>query len=245
MAEKTSDLTLTRTPTGPNALVNKAMDRLETEVGGRPGLVAALAFVPRHKDLELLLGLLGDPAYAKDSLADLCKMAKLSLGDVWSLWRTGETARAAALATRSIGTHLPNVVEDVMKRAAPYEDDCETCGGLKFVTPDPTKDNPNPVALPCETCNGTGRLRYTPELDRQVVALKLGGLLKDGGGVVVNNMAAIQNNLNLNDGAGALEKLSEATDQILYGDVATGVEQTEFVEAEVEPDATQSGAPSV
>lgn len=243
-----SDISLTRTPTENklvprSALVDAAMAHLEKAVGGRDGLSAALVFVPLSPDVDQLLGLLADPEFAQKPLSELCRMAKIPLSQLWSLWRSGEVARASALATRSIGTHLPNVVEDVMKRAAPYEDTCDACGGLGLVTPDPTKDQPNPSPERCDRCLGGGKLRYEPELDRQVIALKVGGLLKDGGGqLVFNQNLAVQNNLGAGDAAGALERLSEATDQILYGDQAPRAEQTEFVDGTIEDDPADPAA---
>lgn len=228
-----------------SVLVDKAMAQLETAVGGRDGLSAALAFVPAAADVDRLLGLLADPEYARKGLPELCRAAGIPLSQVWTLWRSGEVARASALATRSIGKHLPNVVEDVMKRAAPYEDVCDVCGGLGQTTPDPTPAAPNPTPETCERCCGGGKLRYDPELDRQVVALKISGLLKDGGGALVfNQNLAVQNNLNASGDAGALEKLSEATDQILYGDAAPRDAQTEYVDGEEVTGGAPEGSPS-
>lgn len=226
-------------PVPRSVLVDKAVAQLERAVGGREGLSAALVFVPTTADVDQLLGLLADPEHAGKSLPELCRIAKISLSQLWSLWRSGEVARASALATRSIGVHLPNVVEDVMKRAAPYEDACDACGGVGQITAEPTKDQPNPEPERCDRCLGTGKLRYDPELDRQVVALKIGGLLKDGGGALVfNQHMAVQNTLTAGGAVGALERLSEATDQILYGDVARPSDQTEFVEGEVAADGS-------
>jgi hypothetical protein len=107
------------------------------------------------------------------------------------------------------------------------------------VTHDPTEAVPNPGPEPCETCRGSGRLYYDGDLEHKKLALELGKMTAKGGGV---NLQVNQQTNSFNFGAsgGALEKLQEATDRILYGGEASPLAQTVLEAEVVDPPPTES-----
>jgi hypothetical protein len=216
------------------ASVARELTRLETDLGGRQSLLALLALAPLTPDLRYVLGLLGDPAHDHRSLASICADGNLLPGDLLKHLGAAALHRGQVLARQRIGDSIPAVVEDVMRRAAPYEEACGTCmvDGVATgrVTPDPTPADPNPLPQICPECKGSLKILYLPSLDRQRVAIDLAHLVERGGGISITNQ-----NLNLgaaaSGGQGALEQLQTLTDQILYG---------EAIEAEVLPEPAAS-----
>ena len=200
-------------------LTARAAELFIKQLGGRTHcgeLLALAAEATEGKDagpLDTLAALLLDPGYDRMSLADLCEQAGLTLRDLFRAHRGATLVRAQILSTEKIAAKLPEVVEDVMRRAAPYEQACEVCLGTGSA-PGPTADAP---PVPCETCKGRGRFVVDPELDRQKLALELGDLVKKGGGISLT-----QQNLNVNGaggvnggGAGSYERYQQALMQAL------------------------------
>lgn len=227
-----------RRPTAhPPALITSSLAALEQLLGGRAVLVAALAHAPKSKDVDYLLGLLGDPDHATLSLADLCAMGGITAGELIDSFKAGELNRAQAISTREVGKALPGVVADTMRLAAPYTDTCYRCQGTGTYTPEPTKEEPNPSPGPCDTCRGSGQLVYKGDLDHKKLALELGKMTSKSSGV--NVQVNQQNNaFQFGTAGGALEKLQEATDRILYRGERMGPPTTvpPVVEGEVAED---------
>lgn len=216
--------------------VVQELQTLEQDLGGRTALISLLSLAPLTKDLRYVLGLLGDPSHDRMTLAHVCAMGNLLPGDLLKLLGAAALHRGQTLAKQTIGRALPAVVEDVMRKAAPYEEACHSCLGTGSITPDPTPDVPNPVHQPCTVCAGSGRLVYQPDLETQKLAIDLGGLTQRGGGISILNQQ-----LNLaaagSAGGGALEQLQSLTDQILYGEDPP-------IDAEMTPVDTPSGDPA-
>lgn len=197
------------------ATVVQELEAIEASLGGRQEIVGMLVLAPLTPDLRYLLGLLGDPRSATQSLAEICTLANVLPGAL--LKHLGEAAllRGKVLASQQIGLGIAAVTGDVMRRAAPYEEVCNAgCQGTGTITPDPSAAQPNPVPTPCETCLGTGRLRYQPDLERQKLAIEMANLLPKSGGI---NIAQINAPAAGGTGEGALEKIQQLSDQILYG----------------------------
>lgn len=189
---------------------------LERELGGRQALITALTYAPPHKDIRYMLGLLGDPDNAQVSLADLCYAGRIMPGQLVDALAKGSELRARLLATQLVHRRLPDVVGDVMLKAAPYEDICPQCQGLGTTVADPTPDQPNPAQEMCPGCLGHGRLRYDADGTCRELALEMGGLIgKSGGGVQIVNT---QQTLVASGGGGAgLEAFQELLDAVLFG----------------------------
>lgn len=202
---------------------------LELELGGRQQLVRALTFARQTKDVRYLLGMLGDPENSSRSLADICHSGQILPGEVVAALSAGTELRSQLLAKTAIARRLPDVVTEVMQKAAEYEDDCSECMGTGKITADPTADQPNPSPQDCTTCQATGRLRYPADGKCRDLALEMAGLTGNGPGVQVTT------NVQVNAASGAgyeqFERLQEAMDRVLYGQEAAAPP----VEAEVVP----------
>lgn len=171
-------------------VVDDALTALERTVGGRKRLVDALSLggsgkIPPAR-AQYILGLLADPKNDGYSLRRIANKAGVGLEDLLQLYRDSTVMRAHIQSVTTVAAGLPGVVADVMARSVPYEDTCGVCAGVGQVTPEPTKKQPNPSPQPCGACRGSGRLTYLPDLERQKLALSLGGLLKGGTGTTVN-----------------------------------------------------------
>lgn len=196
------------------------LQQIEADLGGRGELIGLLALAPLNPDLEYVLGLLGDPQSEGKSLAEICGLGGILPGDLLKHLEGAALLRGRLLATQQIGKGIANVIGDIMRRAAPYDDACGTCVGTGTYTPEPTKEAPNPTPLPCETCKGSGVLTYRPDLDRQKLAVDLAHLLPRSGGIQIAQ-------INQNTGAGAgnagasplstFDGVQRVIDQILYG----------------------------
>jgi len=221
--------------------VVQELTRLEKDLGGRRTLLSLLALAPLTPDLRYILGLLGDPAHDHRSLASICADGNILPGDLLKHLGAAALHKGQVLARQRIGESIPAVVDDVMRRAAPFEEACPDCmvdgQSTGRVTPEPTAANPNPAPEPCPSCKGSLRILYMPTLDRQRMAIDMAGLIDRGGG----GISILNQNLNLgtaaSGGQGALEQLQTLTDQILYGDAPL-----DPVEAEVLPAAPDSAS---
>lgn len=199
---------------------------LERDLGGRKAIVGFLALAPLTPDLAYILGMLGDPTHEHKSLAEVCAHGNILPGQLLQEIEKAAFLRGRVLSAQAISTRLPAVVADVMLKAAPYEGACSECLGTGSITPDPTPERPNPTHDPCETCNGTGKLLYQPQLRHQELALEMGRVLPKGGGLIIqqNNQTNNGGGMNGGLGAGTLEKLTQLTDKLLYEDAPAAVE---------------------
>jgi hypothetical protein len=216
--------------------VVEELTTLEHDLGGRRRLVGYLSLAPLTPDLAYILGLLGDPDHARWTLAEICAKGNILPGQLLQEIERAAHLRGRVLSAQVVAARLPAVVADVMKKAAPYEGACGDCAGTGTLTPDPTPQVPNPGPGPCETCRGTGQLLYQPRLEHQELALDMGRMLPKGQGLIIQ-----QNNQNSSGqgggglGVGALEKLTQLTDKLLYGDEAHApAAEAELVEPEGE-----------
>lgn len=182
-----------------SALTARAAEAFIKQLGGRTYCGELLAVAAESAEgreagpLETLSMLLLDPGYDRMSLADLCEQAGLTLRDLFRAHRGATLVRAQILSTERIAAKLPEVVEDVMRRAAPHTTSCGKCKGTGSISP----EGPDAAPAPCPACGASGSIAVDPELDRQKLALELGDLLKKGGGISLT-----QQNLNVNGGGG-------------------------------------------
>lgn len=193
-----------------------ALTKFEQAIGGRDVLIEALLHAPPSKDLKYVLGLITEPGNARVSLAKLCVQGGITPGELWQYFQKAELTRATVLAIREVAKRLPEVVKDVMDRSIPWTETCPKCLGATTV---PVEGKPDSPPVTCPECRGEGVITLVPDLERQKVALELGALLKKGGGMTIT-----QQNLQLTPGraeTGALERMQEATDKILYGEPAS------------------------
>ena len=198
-------------------LSSAAVDAFTVAIGGRAELLNSLLVADGTPEIHKIVNLLIDPRYGGWSLRQICALGGLTIADLFAAYRKALLVRAHLQATKTVVDQLPAVVADIMERSRPYEVTCESCRGLGTVTPEPTKAVPNPTPGPCVPCRGAGRLLQQPDLDRQKVALELGQLIQQRGGINIQ-----QNSLTLpaaGGGSGApgpLEQLQQAVHEVLY-----------------------------
>lgn len=201
----------------PPGVVRQLAD-LETDLGGRDALVGMLTLAPLTPDLEYILGMLGDPASAGRSLAEICAQGNILPGELLQQLGSAAMLRGKVLAAQQIARGVAAVAADVMRRAAPYEEPCYQCQGTGTITPDPTAQVPNPAPGPCELCKGCGRLLHQPDLDRQKLAIEMAQLLPKGGAInIQNNNIAAGGAASGGGPLGSLANLHALTDALLYG----------------------------
>lgn len=189
-----------------------ALRALEMRFGGRQKLVRSLQVLPLEDDERLVMELFADPRNDRKGLAMIAKMAGTGMTVSRLLKLIGKAVGAEALlaAHREIYEPLPLVARDIMQRSVPAEEACWPCRGGGKV---PLKPVEGKEQEDCGICRGTGKITLYPDLDRQKVALELGGLLKPRGGVQVTQ---ISDNRSVGlIGLGA--RLREETDALLKG----------------------------
>ena len=206
---------------------DRAIDTLVQALGGRGGLLDTLAVASDAPEVEQILSLLIDPRYDKISLRRLCQMAGLTVVDLFAAVKKAMVTRAHLVAYKAIMEAIPPVVEDVMRRAAPYEILCGECGGSTTVE-DPDQKG---VLIPCTVCASRGKLLQHPDLDRQKLALELAQLVQKSAGISLQ-----QNNLTMAAGSsdgpkagGTLVELQHAVRELLSG-ARTPLEESEAME---------------
>lgn len=198
------------------------MHAFERALGGRVELIAALAIDASPK-IRNLVEMLLDTRFDNRSLGWLAQAADISLTDLLRSYRNAMLTKAQMQATAVIAHKLPAIVEDVMKRAAPMEEDCPACDGSGIQTVKPTRKcpDPDPTEITCTLCKGKKTLWRMPELDRQRLALELGELIKSprGGPTVVQqfNMASPPIEEARSNQPGSFERVQKAVSDILYG----------------------------
>lgn len=236
MAPPLSALVAARTQRDfPDSVIGE-LEKIEQDLGGRQQIIGLLLLAPLSADLEYLLGLLGAPQHQRTSLAEVCALANVLPGDLLKLLGPAALLRGKLKAAQKIGDGIAAVVEDVMRRAAPYEDPCYQCRGTGTMTPEPSAEQPNPSPGPCDLCAGTGRLKYQPSLDRQKLAIEMAQLLPKSGG--------IQLGVQVNQPAGGDQgsrrgRLQLLTDRLLYG--TGGRIDAEVLDTPDTPDPSDAG----
>lgn len=215
-------------------LVVESLAQVERDLGGRAQVAGMLALAPLTADLRYILGLLGDPRQQGKSLAEVCALGNILPGELLRHLTTAAMVVGKVKVAKTVGDGMAAVAQDVMRRAAPFEEACGACRGTGSITPEPTKAETNPGPGPCETCAGVGRLRYLPDLARQELALELAHLLPKGGGLQIlnQNIAQASGGHVGGDGLSVLDRLTDLSDQVLYGQAKRGAAGDDVVEGE-------------
>ena len=200
-------------------LAAEPINAFEKALGGRSELVSQLSIdaTPEIRDLvEMLL----DPRYDGRSLGWLAASVNIGLTDLLRAYRNAMLAKAQIAAAQAIARRLPDIVADVMKRAAPYTEPCHGCDGTKKMKVRPTKKvpTPDPEEIDCTICRGKGEITRVPELDRQRLALELGELIKTprGGPTLLQQFNLNPGTTAGNSDPGSLERMQQAVGDILY-----------------------------
>jgi hypothetical protein len=185
------------------ALNVEAVEAFTQVIGGKDALTAVLSVAEGDPAVEKVVGYLLDPRYDRWTLRRLCRLAGLTVVDLFTAYKAAVLTRAHIEATHIIARQLPPIVEDVMSRATPQPQVCPLCGG------DDIK------RASCQRCGGSGVVRSEPDLDRQKLALDLGQLTEKKGGIVMQQNTIAAGALTAT-APGALEQLQQAVGDLLF-----------------------------
>lgn len=150
-----------------------ALANFEDAVGGRDVLIETLQLSTLDKKQEHFLRILSDPARQNDTLSIIARDSDILPSQVIELFRHASFAKAHAIAQAQLSEAIPSIMRDITDKSVDADIDCPTCMGVP------------PLEGQCLSCNGRGWILRPSDLDRQKIALEVGGLLKKGGGVNV------------------------------------------------------------
>lgn len=215
----------------PEAVEIKRLDKAEAPInafertlGGREALVDALA-LDDSAPIVQLTNALCDPSFDKQSLASIALKVGLTFSDLLRAYRNAALAKAHIVAVNKLVTKIPEIIDDIVKRSAPYDEPCERCNGKGVITrmgrATKTGGPTEPIEIACSTCHGVGTIHRLPDLDRQRLVLELSELLKTPGSSrtvmqQINMPAASDVPGSTRVGPGALEQMQQAVTSILY-----------------------------
>lgn len=210
-----------------------AIDSVVKAFGGKQGMLDTLSVASDVPEVDTLLRLVLDPRYDQLSLRRLCHLAGLTIVDLFTAYKKAMVVKAHLIAYQAVTDHLLPVVEDVMKRAAPYEIICYGCAGQTSVT-DPEQPN---MRIPCPDCGGKGKLLQLPDLDRQKLALELAQLVQKASGFSIqqNNLTVPPPDPDPAEGRGTLIALQHALHELQQGPRTPIVEGTVLPTTEADP----------
>lgn len=188
--------------------VDQSLRSLEKKFGGRESVVEALSYLPEEQTKGLLRGLRRFPNL---SLAEACARYDVSMWKLFQMVKEGDLARAQVAAYHEVSKRLPDVVQDVMRKATDYKETCRTCLGCGQILYEPSEENPNPEPQECPDCGGMGEITCPAVKEDREYALKLGGLLKPSGGV--NVAVGVKQDVHLGKPGASLDRLVEMLDR--------------------------------
>jgi hypothetical protein len=193
-----------------------AVDAVIKALGGKGQILDTLAIAADAPEVEKVVALLLDPRYDGFSLRRLCQLAGLTVVDLFAAYKKAMVVQAHLLAYQTISARILPVVEDVMRRAAPYEIPCDECGGSAQVAVDAADGSRQTVS--CKVCAGQGKLVQLPDLDRQKLALELAQLVQKSAGISIQqNQVVTPPDPEPRDGRGTFIEMQHAIRQMLSG----------------------------
>lgn len=222
-----------------STLAVKAFDSIEEAIGGRDAVVGALAAGDLTEDQSYLFGLIADPRNDTRSLASICAKANYTLGQLLQLFKDAKLARAQIEAIVRATEGIPQVAEDTVKLAQIREESCLSCEGTGKIKTEIEADDDNEASsleTPCDSCFGKGTHTHLPSVERQKLALEIGGLYHRAGGVQIANVfpsAPVPNELGGRITPDYLRDMRMGTDRLLYPGRSAGVDTSEVVDAEL------------
>jgi hypothetical protein len=197
-----------------NPFAAPAIETFEKIIGGRGDLAGELLTSPDlTPPIRKILTLILDPRFDTYPLAKLCDQAGILPGDVFRAFRDATIAKANIQALRRVAERLVTITESLLDDASDRMVICDECSGSKQQLIKPKKGDP--TIIDCTRCNGTGTVMLRADFEKQKLALELGGLLKKGPAVQLNQQT--NHTLNLSTGAGGIAQLQQAVSGMLFG----------------------------
>lgn len=201
-------------------LAAEPINAFELLLGGRTALIASLSIDSTPEIRDLLKQLL-DPHMDRYSIGYLASQAGIGLLDLLRAYRNSTLAKVQVLAVNQLAEKIPHVVEDVLRRAVPYDDRCKGCDGAGVTRVRPTKKcpDPDPPDVECSICHGKKTVVRLPTLEYQRLVLEMAEVIKPpkGGPTLLNQF-------NIGTAAasassivpGSLEQMQQAVTDLLF-----------------------------
>lgn len=193
------------------------------EARGRERFLAGL-LLTAHEDTRLnhLVELVEiEPRAAGRTLGELAILAGFRAGELIKILKETGLLVAQTQAVHIVAEALPAIAKDIATRAQNHYDSCPSCEGTGKVTPDPTKDVPNPEPETCKPCRGRGVILVPADFDRQDRVLEITRMLpskEKGPGVMVGVNVGNPGRGTIQELSGLFSKIVAATDRIMHPD---------------------------
>jgi hypothetical protein len=139
------------------------------ETVGREALQTALAQVDDDR-ASMLVDMMCDPYYQKQTLASLAKKCGLTLNEVRDLFRKANLDQALMKMYK----HVPEILEDTAIDAKSSTKTCWKCNGGRV----------NAEGDDCLECNGSGQVRVVGDKDARGYVFDIAGLSRKGGPLI-------------------------------------------------------------
>lgn len=221
-----------------------AFQTIEVEMGGRARMVSILSSAQLPKAVDRILGMMIDPRYDQETLAQICLLGGVSLSTLSKAFGEAAKTRGQLLAWDRVAQRLPDVAAAVMEDAVPGLKTCPGCLGARMV-PKPTNEDADATG-PCSTCQGTGLKHFQPDHDVQKTALKIGGMLDSGKAGPGVNVAFLNQQLNTSHAdLEGYDQLMEGLDNLLYGKGRARARGAPVEEPEIEGEVVPDDHPDV
>ena len=135
-------------------------------------------FADKDDRARRVLALLTEPlgAVTPRSLKKAARMSDMSPLELIEMVRVHRLHVGILRAT----AHLPQIMEDTAIDAKSSSETCLTCGGEGQVG----KDDKRAV---CRECRGLGSVRIMGDIENRKLMMEMVGLVRKGGGVIINN----------------------------------------------------------
>lgn len=232
----------------PPARVEAALDTFEKELGGREALHSHLSFITPNPKIDYVIGLIADPRNDTKTLAKICAMGNISIGELFDYYKQAKAIRAQLAAMDAVYAEAPKLAKEIVRDAMAEEVDCAKCDGFGYTTVDKK-------ATDCRKCKGKGKVLEKAPIERVKMAAEMMGIYNRNqpiAQVTIDNSKTQINQSQTNIlGAGDLKAFREASDKIIYNQPQAAkalpedsTSELDIVEGEVAPTAEKSNVPS-
>jgi hypothetical protein len=218
----------------PPAHPSDHLDEFLDAIGGRKQLVELLVVGVNDPSVAEVVGLLLDVQHARKPLATLCRMAQISVADLFAALSRAMLVRAEIKVRAQVEQQIAAITADLLRCAQPHEEPCGVCAGTGTLLPgEPSPNNLRPGMQTCAACRGSGQVRVAADLHRQKLVFDLAHLLPKATGPTV----AVQQNVGVSMKPGTVDvegtlALQRAVTEVLYNGPPV------VTEADVVPDTS-------
>lgn len=219
----------------------QALQTFEDAIGGREALHLALSYIKPDPKIEYVIGLIADPRNDTKSLAKICVMGGISIGELLDYYKEAKGIKAQMAAMDAVYSETPKLAQEIVQDGLSKQVACEKCDGDGY-----TKKNDETIL--CKKCEGSGKIRKEADFERVKLAADIAGLLPKLKPAPAVQISSTTNNNTANFLSHSdLKAFREASDRTLYARPSEVLpsdttKETEIVDAEVIPE--KSNVPS-